>query len=375
MGKKVRHSGRECKAIRLLDGERAFVGADVHKETYSVSVWTDRRERVAQWVQPADPMALVRRLKPVRARVATVVYEAGPTGFTLARVLRQHGLPAEVVAPSKTPVARGPSSKCDRLDADHLAFLASKEMLKTIYVPTVHEEADRQMVRRRHQLARERRRIKHRINSFLLQHQLDVPGRSGNSWSGAAVAALRQVKLGDALRWCLDSLLDDLDHLCRQVRAADGALAELLGAERHTTAAALLDRVPGIGGVTIATFLTEMPRPKRFARGDEVVSFVGLAPRVRRSGSVTRTGPIGKAGNATLRTVLVEAAWSWVRCDPAAKVLFRRLVTNTACGQKAIVGVARRLALLLWRIVTTGEVYEACKEGKDDDTVDASPGA
>jgi transposase len=375
MAKKVRLSGRGRKAIRLLDGERAFVGVDVHKATYSVSVWTDRRDQVAHWVQPADPMALVRRLAPVRSQLAAVVYEAGPTGFSLARTLRQRRLPAEVVAPSKTPTARGPSSKCDRLDAGRLAFLASKAMLTAVYVPSLQQEADRQVVRRRHQLARERRRLKHRINSFLLQHQLDVPGRADGSWGEAAVAALRQAEMGPELRWCLDSLLDDLAYVHAKVRTADAVLAELLATERHTIPAALLDRVGGVGTVTIATFLTEVPCPGRFATGEQVASFVGLAPRVRRSGSITRSGPIVKAGNTTLRSVLIEAAWSWVRRDPVAKALFRRLLANTASGQKAIVGVARHLAVLLWRIVTTGEVYEAHSEGTDDDAQGAATDA
>ncbi|MFW6162046.1 MAG: IS110 family transposase [Planctomycetota bacterium] len=150
MGKKVRHSGRGGKTIRLLKEERAFVGIDVHKDSYSVSVAADRRKVVARWVQPADPLAVVRRLEPIRSQVAAVVYEAGPTGFSLVRVLREHGLPADVVAPSKTPTERGPAGKSDRLDADDLAFLASKAMLRAIYVPTRQEEADRQLVRRRH---------------------------------------------------------------------------------------------------------------------------------------------------------------------------------------------------------------------------------
>lgn len=365
MARKVRHSGRERKGLALLCEERAFVGVDVHKGTYSVCVWTDRREQVAQWVQPADPVALARRLEVVCSQIASVVYEAGPTGFTLARVLRERGLPVAVVAPSRTPVTRGPSSKSDRVDAYRLASLASKGMLEGIYVPTVQQEADRQMVRRRHQLARERRRTKHRINSFLLQHQVRVPG-GRSPWSAAGVAALRETELRAELRWSLDSLFGDLDHFACQVAVADAALAQLMTTERHATAAALLDRVPGVGPVTIMAFLTELPCPGRFATGEQVASFVGLAPRVRRSGTTVRSGPIVKAGNGTLRAVLVEAAWSWVRCDPAAKALFRRLAANTASRQKAIVGVARHLAILLWRILTTGEVYTPGVGDADD---------
>jgi len=356
MAKKVSHNGGGRKGLRVLDDERVFVGVDVHKKTYSVSVWTEGREEVARWVQPADPMALAARLEPVRAQLALVVYEAGPTGFTLARVLEEARLAVAVVAPSKIPVVRGPSSKCDRLDACRLAELASKKMLKVVYVPTLQEEADRQVVRRRHQAAKERRRAKHRVNSFLLQHQLHVASEAGR-WSRAGLEALRELDMCPELRWTLDALLADYDHFACQLGAGNAALRELMVTERHAIVAALLNYVPGVGPVTIMTFLTEVPCPSRFSRGEEVTSFIGLAPRVRRSGGTTRGGPIVKCGNTALRGVLVEAAWCWTRCDPAAKKIYRRLVANTASTQKAIVGVARHLALLLWRIVTTGEVY------------------
>ena len=366
MGKKLRHSGRGRKALAVLAHEEAFVGVDVHKATYSVSVWTEDRGEVARWVQPAAPMALARRLAGIRAQVAQVVYEAGPTGFALARTLRAQGLPAEVIASSKMPVARGPSNKSDRLDAQHLAELAAKGLLKTVYVPTEQEEADRQVVRRRHQVVRERRRVKHRIKSFLLQHHLPSPPGL-ERWSLAAVAALAEMPVGPELRWSLDGLLADLAHFEHQLAAATSALAELGRAERHASAVALLKGVPGVGPVTALTFRTELPRPERFATGAELASYVGLAPLVRRSGTTTRRGPIVKAGNGTLRSVLVEAAWSWVRCDPSARAVYGRLLANTALSQKAVVGVARRLAMVLWRVVTTGEVYRRGDAAARDD--------
>lgn len=96
--------------LRLDRGERAYVGIDVHKRTYHVAVVTDRRGLIATWVQPADPDVLLERLRPIRTRVAQVVYEAGPTGFSLARRLRAEGYEAEVIAPSKLLVAVGPEA-------------------------------------------------------------------------------------------------------------------------------------------------------------------------------------------------------------------------------------------------------------------------
>jgi len=336
-----------------VEEERAFVGVDVHKATYSVCVYTERRGAVASWVQPASPETLVRRLEAVRAQIAWVVYEAGPTGYGLVRHLRATAFSSDVIAPSKTPSAPGRSGKGDRRDAGQMAFLAAKGMLTPIYVPTPEEEADRQVVRRRNQVARELRRTKHRIKSFLLQHGLPGFGH----WSRKAVETLRTLSLCWQLRFCLDALLADYEHLVAQVDAADAQVAELARTERHATAAEGVCRVPGVGPAVAMTMRTEVLHPERFDGPEAVASFTGLAPCVRQSGERTRSGPILKTGNRFLRCLLIEAAWQWVRHDPGAKALYRHLLAATASPNKAIVGVARHLAILLWRILTTGLVY------------------
>lgn len=353
MAEKVARSRRMSKELRLVDNEVAFVGVDVHKKTYAVCVWTEEREAVASWVQPARPALLAERLEPVRAQIAWVVYEAGPTGYALVRHLRSGGFRTDVIAPSRTPHAPGRSGKGDRRDAAQMAVLAAKGMLTRIHVPTPEEEADRQVVRRRNQLGRELRRTKHRIKSFLLQHGL--PGFE--HWSRAALEALDALALGPHLRFCLDSLLADYAHLRAQLAAADAHVAELARTERHATAVELVRRVPGVGPTVAMTVRTELVRPARFDTPQQVASFTGLAPCVRQSGERTRSGPILKTGNRVLRSLLVEAAWQWVRHDPAAKALYRHLAAATATPNKAIVGVARHLIILLWRILTTGIVY------------------
>ena len=103
-------------APHLDAGEVAHVGVDVHKASYHLAIVTDLRGRVATWTQPARPDLLVERLNPIRAQVARVVSEAGPTGFALVRRLRAAGYRAEVIAPSKIPTLPGPEAKSDRLD-------------------------------------------------------------------------------------------------------------------------------------------------------------------------------------------------------------------------------------------------------------------
>jgi transposase len=98
---KLRIVRASTEPLQLDRGERAHVGVDVHKLTYHVAVVTDRRGLIATWVQPASPEVLLGRLGPIRKCVAQVVYEAGPTGFSLVRRLRTEGYTAQVIAPSK----------------------------------------------------------------------------------------------------------------------------------------------------------------------------------------------------------------------------------------------------------------------------------
>src|SRR5512142_2442475 len=197
--------------LRVERGERAHVGVDVHKRTYHVAVVTDRRGLIAAWVQPASPEVLLERLRPIRTRVAQVVYEAGPTGFTLARRLQAEGYVAQVIAPSKLLVTVGPEAKSDRLDCRRLAVLAQKGLLRPVRIPTEPEEADRQVLRLREQLVRKSRTVQQQIKAFLLQHGIAEPAGLG-SWSKQSVAALRRLELTTGLRSCLDLLLDERDH-------------------------------------------------------------------------------------------------------------------------------------------------------------------
>lgn len=356
--KKTRIVRPASSTLHLDTGEIAHVGVDVHKASYHIAVVTDLRGLVASWTQPASPELLVERLDPIRERVAQVVYEAGPTGFALVRRLRAAGYPAEVIAPSKVPTMPGPEAKSDRLDCRKLAVFAQKGLLRPVRVPDEPEEADRQVVRLREQLTRKLRVVQQQIKAFLLQHGIAEPAGLTH-WTAAGVDALRRLELRAELRFCLDVMLDERQHALEQVARATRRLEELAGADRHRETIATLRTVPGVGPITAMTFRVELHGPARFRDGGQVARMIGLAPQVLQSGPTRREGRLLKSGNARLRTVLIEAAWRWVAGDEAAKTRYRRLVASTGNGKKAIVGMARRLAILLWRMSLSGELYRA----------------
>src|SRR5262249_48519056 len=329
---------------------------DVHKASYSVALYSVDRGLLTTWIQPARPELLIERLQPTRGAVAQVVYEAGPTGFGLARRLRAEGYTAQVIAPSKLLAPVGPEAKSDRLDCRRLAQFSSKGLLDPVRVPTEQEEADRQVLRLRELLVRKTHSIQSQIKSFLLQHGIAEPAGLGH-WSKKSVAMLRGLAPLPELRFCLDLLLDELAHAQEQVRRVTVRLKELADADRHRQATAVLCSVPGVGVLTAAAFRLELPEPERFDHEGQVARMTGLAPQVRQSGETRREGGLLKSGNARLRTVLVEAAWRWIRSDETAARRYRQLVANTGSGKKAIVAMARRLGVLLWQLSVRGEPY------------------
>ena len=358
MASNVSKRSSEGKTIEFFDDEMVDVGIDTHKKFFDVTLWSERRGAVVKrWTQPADVSITLKSLEAFAGRIRRVVYEAGPCGYALARALRQTGYTAEVIAPSRTPRSPGQQAKSDRLDSRQLAMWSAKNLLQPVQVPSEEEEADRQVFRLREQMVRKQRRTKQQIKSFLLMHGLAQPEGLAH-WTNNSIEALRQLSLRAQLRLALDCLLDDLAHFQAQVARASQALYALARAKRHSRNVHAMKTVPGVGPITAMAVRTELLAPERFDSGQQVAAMVGLAPWSSQSGQTRKDGPLIKGGNARLRTLLIEAAWRWVAQDDWAGQRFAELARTTGLKKKAIGAMARRLAIILWRISVTGEIYQ-----------------
>lgn len=353
MRQRIRKVSR--KQVRVSSRDRVFVGCDIHKKSLHVTVLVNKRI-AQQTVMPPTFHALNRLLDPLRPGLQEVAFEAGPTGYSLPRTLQKADYPALVCAPGKTPRAPNEDPKCDRRDGAKLAECAEKGDLKRIVIPTLQEEADRQVVRMREQTGKKLRRVQQQIKSFMLLHDLS-PDTAAANWSKRFVTWLRETALNPQLRFCLDILLREYDFQREQMKSIESHMAQLGKTERHAEAIRLTMTHPGVGLVTATVFRGELYNPERFDGPKQVAAYVGLAPDVRDSGQTKGHRPLAPAGRAELRRLLVQAAWQWVRLDPRANAVFRRLVRNTGCAQKAIIGMARRLAINLWLMTIRQEAY------------------
>ena len=339
----------------LTAQDEIYVGIDVHKDQYLVAIWHNARIGCI-YSMSSDNNKLLRDLRCIRNSLKNIVYEAGPTGYGLVRLLRSAGLPAEVVAASKTPRSADSTAKTDRLDCKQLAEYTAKGLLTFVTIPTEQQEADRQVVRLRDQLISKRKRIMQQIKGFLLQHSIAWPG---HCWGKAVVGKLREMDLAGELRFTLDQYLDEYEFLSGKIAQTNSMLGRIFGSSRHSAAIEIFKSHPGVGNIAAWQFRAEMFDITRFKQPNQISKYIGLCPSISQSGKTCRQGPITKTGRRQLRAILVQAAWAWYRRDPHARQIYNRLLHNTGNGKKAIVGLAKRIAIHLWRMCCDGCLYDA----------------
>jgi len=259
-----------------------WIGLDVHKKNYHVAL--RRADGVCEsWVSPANPIALVRQFSKISERISLIVYEAGPTGYFLERVLKTNGYPKAVVAPSRIPRPVTNQAKTDKLDCLKLAEYAAKGMIEAIITPTEQESAERNVLRRRNQLVDSTRKTKQRIKSFLLFHGIDE-GAVLRTWNRAAQERLSKLTLHSDLKFVLKSLLRQLSYEEVELAIITSRLTRITKRRHHLEVVKNLKTVPGVGDIVASAFRMELFRPERFKRAEEVCSLLGLAPAIRQSG-------------------------------------------------------------------------------------------
>ena len=335
-------------------GQEFFVGVDAHARSYHVAL--RRPDGAAHtWVAPPSPTALIGMLRASGLRIRAIAYEAGPTGFSLAREAQAAGFVAIVAAPSKIPRAVSRGAKTDRLDCLKLASYAAKGMLRAIAVPSKRQEAQRTLLRRRHQIVDDLRKVKQRIKSLLLYLGAQEPDGLAH-WSKAAVSALSRLSLEPEAHETLASHLRALAFHHAELKSVEARLAMSMEQD-HKAVMHSLRSVPGVGAVVASTFCLEIYRPERFARAEEIASFLGLAPMVSQSGEGKARGRIRPVGQRRLRSLLIEAAWVWKSKDAWAQAIYGRVLSHCGVPQKAITALARRLGVILWRLCIEKRPY------------------
>jgi transposase len=323
------------------------LGLDIHKERFVVVAQYDHATpKPTRRFAPADFVPWVERLLSEGHRVY-VVYEACGFGFGLYRALKKAGAECYVIAPRKLD-EQGKRVKTDALDAATLCQRLSRYVdgnikeLAVIRVPSEDEEKLRHIHRQREALVRARTKMQAQGRGLLVTHGKPAPARW---WRKAAWSGLEKL-LPDWLIKRLEVFRPLLLLLDTQIAALTAELES----------AAPKDIPEGIGKLTSVTVDREVCDWKRFKNRRQVSSYTGLCPGEYSSGSKKVPGSVTKHGNPRLRAALVELAWRMVRFQPQYPPVKKRLQVlgkgakaTGAARKKAIVAVARHLAVDLWR--------------------------
>jgi transposase len=356
-----------------------FLGMDVHAETIAVAV--------------AEPNGEVRSLGTIANREDSIrkfirklgspeqlraCYEAGPTGFVLYWQLTQLGVKCDVVAPSLVPKKPGDKVKTDRRDALKLARSHRSGDLTAVWIPDEASEALRDLVRAREAAKQDQLRARHRLTKFLLRTG-QRPPLGVKAWTARYEEWMQKVRYTHpAQEATLLDCMNEVEHMAERVTRLEKSIVEVIELAPAPMREVVrgLQALRGIAHISAVTIAVELGNiTSRFEGARDLMGYSGAFPSEDSSGKRIRRGGITKSGNAHLRRIVVESAWSYRHLPrvgaklrkrqqglpaeiteiawKAQTRLHKRYMALTARGKdqrKTMTAVARELLGFIWAI-------------------------
>jgi transposase len=357
-----------------------YVGLDVHKDSITVAYaigMGDVELLGKTGTTQIEVDRLCKRLQAKSMRIY-VVYEAGPCGYGLYRRLVEKGFDCMVCAPSLIPRKPGDRVKTDRRDAIKLVRSLRAGDLSAVHVPTVEDEAFRDLARAWSSAREDLKQARCRLKSFLLSHGVHYLGRpdwgpTHRRWLSTFSfdSGWQQLAFNEHRRTIEDRLA--------QCERLEMALREAVVSWRFYPAVLALQAMRGIQFTSAVGLTSELGDLTRFEHPRQLMAWLGVTPSEHSSGGKRRQGSITKTGNSYARKLLVESAWSYRhparvsvdiqrRHEGIPKPIidrawdaqlrlcrrYRKLVARGKSAHVAIIAVARELAAFVWDIGRMG---------------------
>ena len=302
---------------------RSWVGLDVHA-----------RSVLAVMIDGESGELRSRRLSGVTSEVVEfccslpgptrVAYEAGPTGYGLARSLHTADVGCVVAAPGKIERPAGDKVKTDQRDAERVLRLLMIDGLHPVRVPSGQEEALRDVVRAREAVRGDLMRARQRLGKLLLRHDVRYED-TASAWTVAHRGWLTKLDLGErGAQVTLLEYLGAIDAIVIRRDALQKTIAELIPGSPWEQTVARLRCLRGIDTLSAVGLCAEVGEFDRFQKAGQLMSYLGLTPSEDTSGEKRRQGAISKTGSRHARRLLVEAAWHYRRPPAKGQALRRR---------------------------------------------------
>jgi transposase len=310
------------RSVDVMDGI-CFAGLDVHARSTAAAAVVLGSGEVFRARLDGSAVAAIEWLQTLPGEVRAV-YEAGPTGFGLARAGRAAGLEVMVCSPGAIPRQPGDRVKTDARDALKLARLHAAGQLRPVVVPAEELEALRDLVRAREDLRGDLMSARHRISKLLLRygHVFDEPGQT---WTQRHTVWLGRVRFDQPLTEVVfGEYLAHHEVLIARRDRLDALIVEQSAQGPWAPTIARLRCLRGVETLTAAGLVAEIGDIAAFARPKQLASYLGLVPSEHSSGSKRRQGAITKAGSSHARRLLIEAAWHYRRPPRVSLTLKRR---------------------------------------------------
>jgi transposase len=355
-----------------------YVGLDVHKDSLAVAyVAQDHGAEVTSLgnigTRQCDIDQLIRQLQSKSPHLV-FVYEAGPCGYWLYRYLTHKGHVCWVVAPSLIPKKPGDRVKTNRRDAIKLARLMRSGDLTPVDVPTVDDEAIRDLCRAREDALRDLKTAKFRLKAFLLRQDIRYTGQA--TWGPAHLRWLSEVVCPTpAQQIVFQEYVRAVTEHTERLERLEQELKDQVQTWWLRPVVDALQALRGVQFTVAVTAVAELGDLTRFDTPRQLMSYLGLTPSEYSTGDRRRQGGITKAGNTHARRALIEGAWAYrypakvsrhlqLRLEKVPKPIqdlswkaqvrlctrYRQLIARGNNANLVVVAIARELSAFMWAI-------------------------
>lgn len=339
-----------------FNGLKLYVGIDVHKKSWHVSIYGEYNE-FKTFSQPPSSKILATYLKQhFPGGEYYAAYEAGFSGFQTYYDLTSLGIKTLVVNAADVPTTdKEKRHKSDTVDSKKLGKSLRAGTLTGIHIPSLETLQDRSVLRYRNKLIADQTRYKNRIKHFLHYHGISIPQEFDNrGWTNQFVEWLN---IQAENYWALQHLITQFTQCKQHLKEVNQKLLEIAKKEKYQKRFQLIKSIPGLGNLSAIHILLELENIQRFRTNEQLASYVGLTPTRHSSGETERIGPMTPRGNKLVKKYLIEASWIVVRKDPEMMAVFAKLC-HRMIKTKAIVRIARKILNRIKAVLTTERPYQ-----------------